>query len=165
VKEFIHMLVAAQGSITSPAFGPADIDMYRLAQLGHVSPMIGTLLIAHDVEKKPLKLYRFEAFESQWKKMVNDSKFDVMSMAMNITPSHSHPSSSDAYSQPKKAAKMLLYGDSTGNASVGYYYLRVVCRLYLVDFVCAGYKLPVACEDLAEELVEIADRFEDEISQ
>ena len=31
-------------------------------------------------------------------------------------------------------------------------YVRLLCRLYLSDFVCAGYSLPAVCEDLHAEL-------------
>ncbi len=31
-------------------------------------------------------------------------------------------------------------------------YLRVLCRLYLADFVCLNYSLPQDCQDLAEEM-------------
>ena len=33
-------------------------------------------------------------------------------------------------------------------------YLRTICRLYLSDFVCAGYELPQSCRDLIGDVDE-----------
>ncbi len=31
-------------------------------------------------------------------------------------------------------------------------YVRALCRIYLTDYLCAGYPLPAACDGLYEEL-------------
>jgi hypothetical protein len=38
-------------------------------------------------------------------------------------------------------------------------YLRALCRIYLVDYMCAGYDLPSICSDLAEEYRSLADDY------
>ena len=34
-------------------------------------------------------------------------------------------------------------------------YLRVLCRLYVADFICAGYSFPAACKDIYDELPDL----------
>ena len=34
-------------------------------------------------------------------------------------------------------------------------YLRVLCRLYVTDFICAGYNFPVACKDIYDEIPDL----------
>jgi hypothetical protein len=36
-------------------------------------------------------------------------------------------------------------------------YLRVLCRMYLTDFLCADYSLPRKCQSLLGEVKEIMD--------
>jgi hypothetical protein len=38
---------------------------------------------------------------------------------------------------------------------MAYFYLRAFCRIYLVDYICAGYELPIICQDLYSEVKEI----------
>jgi hypothetical protein len=35
---------------------------------------------------------------------------------------------------------------------LAYFYLRAFCRIYLIDYVCAGYELPIACRDMHSDI-------------
>jgi hypothetical protein len=37
--------------------------------------------------------------------------------------------------------------------------LRALCRLYLTDFLCAGYALPPECEEMRTEAAEAVDEY------
>lgn len=49
------------------------------------------------------------------------------------------------------------YAHLYGTAS--YHYLRALCRVYLVDWVCTGYDLPAVCADLSEELSGLVNEY------
>lgn len=165
VKEFITMLVAANGSKTSKRFGPSSENAYRLGQLGHVSPMIGTLLIAQEIEQQPLHLYRVESFDSEWRRLEDESGFTGLESYKVNTIAFDHHSNKLPFRHAKSAARKLLQ-DSADNTTEGYYYLRVVCRLYLIDFVCFEYELPEVCSDLTEDVLDVVNRYEsDHIEQ
>ena len=36
-----------------------------------------------------------------------------------------------------------------------YFYVRAFCRIYLSDYICAGYELPLVCRDMHEEVKDL----------
>ena len=43
--------------------------------------------------------------------------------------------------------------------TTSYHYLRAICRVYLSDYICTGFPLPLACADLIDEADELAREF------
>jgi hypothetical protein len=59
----------------------------------------------------------------------------------------------------KKSAKAFLLSHSekenrqfSNETLIGVHYLRAICRLYLVDFLCFNYTLPKVCDDITNEI-------------
>lgn len=38
-------------------------------------------------------------------------------------------------------------------------YLKALCRVYLIDYMCLNYSLPADCQDLQVELMEVVDDY------
>jgi len=66
-----------------------------------------------------------------------------------------HVSSSDPLGTTAMANAYLFGAMNMNMTARNRAYLRVLCRLYLPDFLCLGYALPVECRDLYDEV----DRF------
>ena len=94
-QEYIRLVVSFQGS-------SALFSGYPDLQLQHLAPMIGTLIVAHKVEKeKRVHLYKIEDFEKDWSRLgeeagVADMK-DVYEVLKNNNKLREHPSSKDPF--------------------------------------------------------------------
>eukprot|EP01036_Dinobryon_divergens_P026901 gene26901-35597_t len=152
-KEFINMLVAAEGSVEAMALHVNISEGRRLfesAELMHVSPMIGTLLMAQDFEHKPLRLYRFEDLDAEWKRLESDSRLVGLYKAKKATAPRHHKSALKPFGNKARRAMQSVFSD-TRHGTEGYFYIRIVCRLYLMDFYCMNYRVPSSCQDIIEE--------------
>ena len=124
-KEFINMLVAAEGCVEAMAFHVNVSEGKRLfesAELMHVSPMIGTLLMAQDIEQKPLRLYRFENLDAEWKRLERESRLVGLYKAKAATTPKHHKSTQKPFSNKARRAMQSLFSD-TRDGTEGYFYI------------------------------------------
>jgi hypothetical protein len=102
VQEFIRSILLSDAS--KVLFKNKNMEMM------HIVPMIGTLLAAHRVEGKPLRLYKLEQFAEEWQRLSKDSKLPMLLDIYNNRTSKQwnyHPTSQDPY-RTKLAAKEFL---------------------------------------------------------
>ena len=99
VKEFIDFIVLSSGS-------KHFLSQFRIVEILHIFPMIGTYLISQKLDGKPLQFYPLEHFDSSWKQLANDvfpnfsSPIRNLSTLMTshfITPERSNDSFYDLY--------------------------------------------------------------------
>ena len=143
----------------------------------HIAPQIGSLLIAEEIEGRHshyINLYHLESFGSEWKQLAKDSKLPKLADVMTDTdfiPHHTH--AEDKYNTSKAAWTFLNQVLNTTNTysnlsqkllnetmkkkynkETATKYVRVLCRIYLMDYVCLGNYMPPVCKDLEDELHE-----------
>jgi hypothetical protein len=139
------------------------------SQLEHIAPYIGTLHMAYLKNSINFKVFRLENFENDWKKLSKDTGFHRLNdiyLSNQISP---HKSSKDPLNTTKNSKLFFknylnnIYGNLSQfdnnitninkfkNES-SYYYMRALCRVYLSDFLCTGYNLPLICQDIVLEI-------------
>ena len=135
-------------------------------------PQIGTVFEAYKRERQSLNMYKFEKLNDEWKRLVDSVNFPEisndfsqgLSLILNFnysiltpffTEKFPHVSSNDN-SKMKSSAKAFLSENANRQFSnesfIGKHYLRAICRMYLVDFICLNYKLPIECDDITNEI-------------
>ena len=149
LKEFIRYLVAAQGS--------QEILTLRRHEIYHAAPQIGTIMISKALETEPIRLYKLESFESEWLRLAEESGFfSLVNASKNFRLYHK--SSIDPYNTTYVARQYFNEYLTLGTAKPfdkkkpSAIYLRALCRIYLIDFICAGYELPSVCADIEAEV-------------
>ena len=194
VKEFILMLLCSYGSRNAAVFNSSET--FEQSELGHIIPMIGTLIWARtNSVGRSQKLYKLERFTHEWQRLAQESTFYSLFQAMHSTPVRNHESSKDLFNttgaakdllrnynrKDEEDAKKSMFDsylsvtrsflisfiewispsqnivsvDKPGIMDENDLYVRILCRIYFADFVCAGYKFPVACRDIKQELHEL----------
>eukprot|EP01039_Chlorochromonas_danica_P004903 gene4903-5377_t len=155
VIEFINMILLSDGS--HRLFQNQPFEMM------HLIPMIGTLTLAEEVEGIPLRLYQLENFHQEWATLSNEANVPVLNEIFRKRTRRSqwrfHPSSSDPYHTTAAARSFFAFASLDAfERFVPQYrktardYLRVICRIYLIDYICTNYTLPLDCQDLLEEV-------------
>ncbi len=80
-------------------------------EMGHIAPMIGTLLMAHSVNTTPIKLYHFEDFKAGWHQLCEDTKLhqleDVFLRRKKPIDWVQHASSRDPVNATKASLQFL----------------------------------------------------------
>jgi hypothetical protein len=165
-KEFFRVVLHSTGS--------KDFLRDLVMDFKLIAPQIGSLIDASKKEFKitdeipKIHLYRIEAFNEEWNNIANDSQFQRLSeIGLNKTLPP-FKSSYDPLNTTKRAWELLLpsleekktiaNGDSKKSIELqdeSIKYLKAICRIYLVDYICTGYELPLPCQHLQEELQEL----------
>lgn len=129
---------------------------------------------------KRIKIFKLEDFGREWHRLGEDylSPFSILFSEANDRRHYDHlifhNSSKDVFNTSLAAASLLAYASPASNALFGLAgrdilpvprgrslsshvqrakrTLRLICRLYLVDFLCFRYSLPYDCEPLLLEL-------------
>ena len=129
----------------------------QVHQIYHAAPQIGAILTSTALEKERIHIYRLENFEEEWLRLSKESGLLSLTKASKGIQLQ-HNSSSDPYNTTFIAR---LYFDKYLDSEIFHtvdknipnvIYLRAICRIYLIDFLCGGYKLPSVCADLNEEI-------------
>lgn len=174
VQEFIRVLLQSD----------ASKGLFRnTMEMVHLVPAIGTLMLAHKVEGRALRLFRLEAFDQHWAQLSNETALPLNALYMKRTSKQwmDHASSKDPHGTTAMAKGFLShaspdalqrYGNGTEGhrtAPIGYSLpqykeqarksLRALCRIYLADYLCTGYSLPADCEDLLDEVRSARSQF------
>jgi len=148
----------------------------------HIAPQIGSLLVAEEIEGRHshyVHLYHLENFAAEWQNLAKDSKQPRLLEILTETdfvPHHTH--AEDKYNTSKAAWTFLnqilnstntysdvsekLLNETTKkkfNKDSAAKYVRVLCRLYLTDYVCLGNYMPPVCRDLEDELHEFLGEY------
>lgn len=77
-QEFVRLVVSNGGS-------GSLFTAHKDIELRHLAPMIGTLILAHKVERgMPLRLYKVEEFSKQWHQLANDTGIPALSEVLSI---------------------------------------------------------------------------------
>jgi hypothetical protein len=80
-------------------------------EMGHIAPMIGTLLFAKSVDRNPLHLYRFEEFKTEWHRLSEDTKLRELKFVFDRRKSRSdwvqHASATDPVNVTKSSLQFL----------------------------------------------------------
>lgn len=159
LKEFIRYVVAANGSR----------KILRDGNMAHIAPQIGTLVMATNLEVSKLNIYKFENFYQEWLRLANDSGFsDTLTSVYRPRFQGHHRSSFDPYNTTyisKLFFEEYLTQDTvniTFDGQSGHernsrkrpaeVYLRAICRVYLMDFICGRYELPPVCAKIIDEI-------------
>ena len=151
-------------------------------QVGTILSMCNSSGSALGVSIEDLNLFKLEDFSNEWDRLVNKSGYESLSRAYSkLTPkfySIRHPTSSDPLNTTYAAKTFLSYAsddaftlmsgstlqsdrlhvprefeyDQDAYSILAKTYLRAICRIYLVDYICTGYRLPEDCSDLLLEL-------------
>lgn len=158
-KDFINLLLRSDGS-------KRVHEQY--ADMPHIAPQIGTMLSAHRIEKdgkSKLHLFKLEKFEEEWDRLTAESKFDGLATVYSAKQLVTHVSSEDPLNTTRSARSFLnlalrpvdglMSARDMQQLRVAAKYMRAICRIYLLDFVCMGYDLPEPCADLTVELADI----------
>lgn len=131
-------------------------------ELAHLAPMVGSIVHGNVVEVKGLKLFRVEDFLQSWSDislLTGIPAFESIAHRKELTHGWSqHECSSDNMHIVKNYSALI--GFRRRQTAVGVEpvdplqqamipYIRALCRIYLTDYVCAGYQLPRECEDIA----------------
>jgi hypothetical protein len=156
LKEFIKFLLHHQGS--------SRIFKQGKKIISHVMPMIGTIL-----SSKHMKIYHGDAdmISYEWDRLTYDSGFRLPRISRDLIEhdqqqggKYQHNSNylhirKLLYSSNKDVNTILSHNKSEGSLrskskdnNVIIKYLRVLCRYYYTDFVCAGYPFPLFCRDI-----------------
>ena len=124
-----------------------------------------------------MKIFRFEDFDNEWNRLAAIlPPFQKELEEVNIKSKPVlHPSSQDILNTTLAAQSLMFYADVPGfephklqkrllpvppDRKLDYHkriakrYLRAICRLYMVDFLCLGYALPGDCDSLYGEVDE-----------
>ena len=174
-KDFIKGLVASNGARSYLK----DIKV----GITHIAPQIGSLLVAEEIEGRHshyIHLYHLETFESEWKQLAKDSNQQKLLNVLtenDIIPHHTHIE--DKYNTSKAAWTFLNQILNTSNTysnlsqkllnetmkkkndkESAKKYVRVLCRIYLMDFICLGNYMPPICDDLKDELHEFLGEYD-----
>lgn len=145
----------------------------------HLNPQIGSILNAFEKYQMKPNLYHLEDFDNEMKQFSIQSGLNDFYRAYefcNKTNVITHPSSNDVLNSGVKRAmeSFLSYASDDAFQQFGQKYgdkrivvensqlpevkkealdfLRMLCRLYLVDFICTDYDLPSDCKDLVNDL-------------
>lgn len=105
VEEFIRMILDSDGSY-------AWLKRQPQVEMMHIVPMIGTLLLGEHVEGRPLNLYKFEDFDSEWERLSKESGLPILLGLYRNRSSQQwarHPSSSDPYSTTSAAREFFSF--------------------------------------------------------
>ena len=147
-------------------------------EMAHIAPQVGTILTAHNLEKQGLRLYKLEHLETEWKRLSKDSGFTKLIDAFKPQFLGHHKSSNDPFNTTYIAKlyfqEYLDSNDSTWfvnhsllgvipNLKPNAFYLRAICRIYLIDFICGNYTLPDICSDLKSEYIQIINNYNENI--
>lgn len=165
-KEFFRVVLHSTGS--------KDFLQDLVMDFKLIVPQIGSLIDASKKEFKitdetpKIHLYRLENFDEEWNNIATESKFkrlNEIGLNKTLPPLKS---SSDPLNTTKKAWELLLpsleekktiaNGDTKKSIEIqdeSIKYLKAICRIYLVDYICTGYELPLPCQYLEEELHEL----------
>jgi len=133
--------------------------MEQNAEIPHCAPQIGAILTAKAVEPRNLRLYKLENFKDEWSRLAAESGFLSLENAYQPQFQGHHKSSSDPYNTSyisRLYFEEYLNPNSSNSlvesTKVSAVYLRALCRVYLVDFICGDYTLPPVCTDLYSEI-------------
>jgi hypothetical protein len=177
--EFVKMLVLSGGSQ----------KLYRdnrAVEIAHITPQIGTVLLGSKIEEDDFHLFKLEDFESSWKNISESTKLPILETLRKRRTEKNwpvHPSSRDPFNTTLAARSFLSHASTdayhrfAGNLSdrlqpippgftandyprVAKQYLRALCRIYLVDYVCLRYSLPEDCQDLETEMLQSFQEFQ-----
>ena len=153
-------------------------------QIGTILLMCNAFNSSHgNATVENLSLYKIENFSKEWDRMVNESGYtSLASLYKTVSSRHGvilHPTADDPLRTTLAGMSFLSYAneelleffrsklnnnrlpipdeysyDEEGYSSIAKTYLRVICRIYLVDFICADYHLPSDCSTLLFEVAE-----------
>lgn len=163
LKEFIRFLIASNGS--------RKVLMEQNAEIPHCAPQIGTILMARSIEPKDIRLYKFENFSTEWIRLASESGFLSLKDAYRPQFQGHHKSSSDPFNTTyisKLYFEEYLNPNSSStfdSRKVSAIYLRALCRIYLVDFICGDYSLPPVCADLYAEVDDAISQLNEKAKQ
>ena len=164
LKEFIKFLLHHHGS--------SRIFKQGKKIISHVMPMLGTIL-----SSKHMKIYHGDAdmISYEWDRLTYESGFriprippDFIELVQQQAGKYQHNSNylhirKLLYSNNKDVNIVLSHNKSeysfndkskskskskSKDNNVIIKYLRVLCRYYYTDFVCAGYSFPSFCRDI-----------------
>lgn len=147
-----------------------------VSNFSHTNPEIGTLVFSKLVYNTDPHLYRLEDFDNELQRFSRESglvDFYKSYVQCNRTDMMHHASSDDlqgvkvaaesllSYASPdafqeygfKLGAKRLpiptaFKGSSIDFSNLARTYYKALCRLYLTDFICTDYDLPLDCRDI-----------------
>lgn len=123
----------------------------------YISPQIGTLLFATIKEYSHIRMYKLEDFDEEYNNLVLESGLKRLKEVYSAAHRPIH-TTSDPYNTTLAAKKfLLLHNDSknTGDEQEAKLFTRAICRMYIVDYMCLGYKLPSYCDNIDDEVVEL----------
>jgi hypothetical protein len=135
--------------------------MEQNAEMPHAAPQIGSILAANRLESQRLHVYKFENFRDEWNRLAAESGFNSLADAYQPQFMANHKSSKDPYNTTY--ISRLFFSAHLGDnykrrskpgskSEPSEVYLRALCRLYITDFICGGYDLPVVCADIDTEI-------------
>eukprot|EP01036_Dinobryon_divergens_P022279 gene22279-30521_t len=141
----------------------------------------GNIDSEYDYSVQRTKIFYLERFDSEWSRLASMTPYKELLKDSNTrfksdNRTH-HRSSQDIYNTTRAGKSLMSYADLEGYESpsglklngqgvldipwgrslqfhkrIARNYLRALCRLYVLDFLCMGYTLPKECHSLYNEV-------------
>jgi len=145
--------------------------MLKIGNLYHIVPAIGTIFYSRATEKRRLRQYRFENFDAEWFRLVNESSFaELKYIYLAAKKPMKHMCASNTLGLLLMAKEFFnisiapldnmnsfevsrAYFAGNQDQADSYHYLRAFCRTFLSDYICMGYSLPLSCVDIADDII------------
>eukprot|EP01036_Dinobryon_divergens_P022453 gene22453-30710_t len=175
-QEFVNFILLSSGSLK---FLRENSNFH----INHLVPQVGTIYLGKKVEtqRQPLRLFRFEDFDNELKRLSVESgvkEIYALYTKFGKTDLSPHETSKDPLKTTLAAKSFLSYAsvdayntfysgsngtmqrlDIPSGFALSEYqeraraYLVAICRFYITDYICAGYKLPADCQFIMEEVL------------
>lgn len=174
LQEWMRVILLSAGS-------QSWLRLYGAIELGHIAPQIGTILFASALEEQEghtFHLYHIERFQQEWQRLAKEANLSSLGdLVVKRKHWHKHKASSDPFNTSYVALSFLSlasfdadkrYGSHIAKHKTPFFHqhenerkglkeeaqktLLALCRLYLVDFMCARYELPWDCRQLHGEV-------------